>query len=578
MSLNLRDNQKVACQAVWEALEQGENALLKAPTAMGKSVVVSAICNRFINTVNGRILIIVDREVLVSQLAASISQFYPQLQVGVCCATASSKKDLTKQITVASRQSLVGQLANFEPVNLIIADEAHLLKPHREGRELDQYGIIIERLREYNPKVRLFGCSATPWRLNDGFIYGRVNHPDTIPYWGKLTHSITFKELTSSGFLAPLTGKIKTDGLDLSGVDLIAGEYNIGQLSDAMEHHVDTLLDALEEFASDRKKILIFCVDIKHADAVAEVIPNCVSYHSKLTKKERVEILRRFKIGEIRALSSVATLTTGFDDPGVDCILCARPTMASALFIQIVGRGLRIAEGKEDCLLIDVTNNTTKHLPTNDLDNVFVKIPQKIGKKEGEGDAPIKICEGILPDKTQCLAELHPKVCICPYCGYEFQREIAECLPTMSSVSFDATPLPDPEWINVVGMEITIHESKKTKKLLLKVQIELALDLDKYPYVAEWICTSEYYEHGVVEIGESKWLNFTGCNEIPQNGEDINLCLWTAQEEFRQPTRVFVQKMLNGYFELKDMDFDKIGTYNETPMPAPSLNDDLIPF
>jgi len=569
--LELRPYQKRVCQSVWSALEQGEDALLQGPTAMGKSCIVAAISNRLITKIpGGRVLVLVDREILVTQLKDSISSFYPTITVGVVCAGVAKVKQLDCQVTVASRQTLRNHLEDFRAVNLIILDEAHLVNPIREGKELDQYGAIIATLKGCNQKVRLFGCSATPYRLNNGFIYGNKHHPDDIPYFDSLTEKVTFAELTEQGFLCPLRGEISSEKIDLSSVDLVAGDYNLGQLSQVMGLHVGTIQDAISQYAEGRKKIMVFCVDINHADLVAEATGG-VSYHSKLSKGDRSRILSDFKIGAIKVICSVATLTTGFDDPGVDCIIMARPTKSPALFIQMTGRGLRIQDGKEDCLLVDLTNNTSEHTPTNNLDNVYVKIP-KGGK--GEGEAPYKICPGIKRDDTQCLSELHPKCCICPECGDRFEIEIAEALPKLDNISFNQPFIkPDPKTYTVLSMETDIHESAKNGKKLLK--IEFTIDtLERFNRVSEWICFPDEYDGYAIVAGQERWVEYSE-EKYP---DETEAAFWMSKE-FTPPNYLECTKKENGYFEIisKSWNDSKSADLDYEP-ETPSHFDDDIPF
>ncbi len=565
----LREYQKRCCQSVWEALEQGEDALLQAPTGAGKSLIVAAITNRLVNVVpGGRVLILVDREILVTQLRDSLSKFYPNIQVGIVCAGASNSKDCTKQVTVASRQTLVNHFHEMPPVQLLIADEAHLLKPPRAEQQPDQYASIINRMTEYNPKMRIFGCSATPYRLANGFIYGKAHHPDDHPYFSGLTAKITFKELTEAGYLAPLVGEIQESNIDLSNVTTIAGEYNLGQLSDVMAQHVDTVAEAINNYAPDRKRIMVFCVDIAHAEKVAEMTGG-FAFHSKLPKIARYAALQGFETGKIRVMCSVATLTTGFDNPKVDCIVMARPTKSPALHIQMIGRGLRTSEGKENCLLIDLTNNTKDHLPTNDLDNVFVNIPSGRG---GDGEAPFKICPGIMPDGSQCLTELHPKLVFCPECGFHFEQLVAEVLPDLKSVLFNNLEPEPPEALYIREIQYLLYQSKK-EKWMMKVVYDVGTDFMPRQ-VNEFIMFPDFYSGFPVTKSRDWWESRT-TEPFPETAEEAEFLSGSLEE----PTQILVER--DGHWDritqhIFDNDFDDEPDFTELP-PLESTGED-IPF
>jgi DNA repair protein RadD len=556
--VNLRPYQKRCLSKIWEALEQGENALLQAPTGAGKSIIVASITDKVCSVIpNGRVLILVDREILVTQLQQTIKKVFPHLGIGVVCASVSKVKNHQEQVTIASRQTLINHLNEIEPVNLIIADEAHLMAPPREETAPDQYGQIITQLLNYNPKTRIMGCSATPYRLSSGYIFGHAHHPLETPYFHTLTDKITYKELTDAGFLSQLRGMVAAQ-VDLSQVGMVAGEYNLGQLSSAMQQHVRTIRTAIDEYAESRKKIMIFCVDIAHTEKVAASVPGSVVYHSELSKDERKENFLSFIAQSARVIVSVATLTTGFDCPEVDCVVMARPTMSASLFVQMIGRGLRVAEGKTDCLLIDLTPNTEKHLPGNSMDKVSVPIPRI---SSGEGEAPYKLCPGEIHGE-QCLAQVHPKIIYCPECGHFFEKTYAEFLPDLKEVNF-SEPAPIDEYI-VESMEVSIHESRVSKKNLLKVSYEVA-GIYSTPFF-EYVCLPDFYSGYAVEKARI-WWEKRSPEPFPGSVDEALF----VSDTISRPSAIRVQK---------EGRFDKVVecVFGEVASLDPYFSSDEVPF
>jgi len=533
--MELRLYQKRILGKLWNALLVKNNVLCVAPCSAGKTVLFTEL----INKLQKRVIILLDREVLVRQTMGKFKD------CGVVCSSVAKKKEYNGLITVASRQTLINHLNGLEPVSLLVIDEAHLMGVHPCE---DQYAKIIDHLQTINPTLRILGFTASPYRLGCGYIYGDKNKKGSIPYFSEIDAQVTTRELLDGGYIAPLTGKILvSDTLldDLSSVGKVAGEYNIGQLSSVMIKgvHLQSCLDAYLKFASDRKKTIIFCTTIEHCTAVADLFNEsgitCEAIHSKLTKLENYARMESLRTGKSRVYTSVAKLTVGMDVIDIDCIMMARKTMSTALYQQIIGRGQRLAPGKENCLVIDLVGNTSMF--GTDFDNLRVNIPS-----DKKGDAPFKLCPNII-DGFECMEQLHASVRICPKCGYQFTKESIEALlPELKTVEFNEKP--EPKWLTVTQMTVTQHTSKKNGKKLLKI----ALDLDVLTRVSRayvWICFSDFYEGYAVERGEETWLKLS-FDPFP---EDVITGAWLA-EDFKQPKRIYASIEANGFYKVEEID------------------------
>lgn len=591
--MQLRPYQQNACSDLWQTLQAGENALLSAPCAAGKSMIIAAILAKLIETIPGfRALVLIDREVLARQLAETINEITGK-KSGSVCSSVSIRKDYSRQITIASRQTLINGLDKLGKMNILVLDEVHLV-PMKNGKS-NQYGTIIDHVTAQNPKCRIMGVTATPYRLGDGYIYGNRHKEGLTPFFKRLSHRITYHELMDNNFLAPLNGRIADDLIKTDDINMVAGEFNLGQLSRAAALHVDTAVQALDTYGFDRKHVIVFAVDISHVEklvnAFNESLIPAVGYHSNLTKIEKEGNLQAFLRGDIRVIVSVGMLAIGFDAPFVDCAIMARPTMSPSLCLQMLGRILRVSPGKGDALLIELTENSTTHLQQFDLDRPVVKVPLP----SGPGDAPFKLCPGIIDPITemQCLVELHPKTMICPECGHRFVKEIATDLPKMADVTFETAPAPDPEWREIKSMYVDQHLSKKSGKSLLKVVIELrpkdgaipALGFDKQGRVTDWICLPPVYSGFAAELGEEKFCSYMSRDYEFEEREEVAEYLWDATDGFRTPIRAKVQVQDNGWLELKDLEFEAeaggfeqyVEENSETDVPL-FLGDDSIPF
>jgi len=579
MEFEERKYQTITIEKIIESLNLGKNTLLQAPTAFGKSVCLAKICEHFIKVVpNFRILFALDREILITQLKQTIQEVNKNTEIGIACKSVQHDVELDKQITLCSRQTVTRHLDSMEYINLLIIDECHLfpLKNKSDYEPKSQFSKIYATLKAKNPKIRMLGVTATAYSLQAGYIYGKCHKPGLIPYFDEICHKVTYKELTSQGYLSPLIGKIAENSVDLSNIDKIAGEFNLGQLSDEMILHVDTIKEAIDKYCDGRKSILIFCVSIEHVEAVNAIFNNSVMIHSKMSKEDRKQSMYEFKSGQARIAVSVNVLSIGFDHPATDCIILARPTQATSLALQQLGRGLRTFKGKENCLLIDVTDNIAIHFPTFDLDRPNVKIPKasSSGDDEEEKTCQFKMC-------PECGVEVHNATKICPDCHYEWPDELMEAkyLPKMQDVTFDAAK---PTVWKVNSVRVDGHISKKNQKELMKIIIEISNDNFETKTVYQWICFEDYYEGYAVKKGAETWKQFCSV-DFPL---DLTSGLWIAQESFKSPTTVTCEQGDNNFLNIISMDFTPLPEIEydsfqyEDPAKAYDINDysDEIPF
>lgn len=513
----LRDYQKKAVDTLYNELQSNLNALFQGPCGCGKTIVFSHLIKQFLQEFPAfRVLILTDVEVIISQTRDKLIKVAPELMrdIGIVCASISDTKQLHKRITIASRQSLINHLGRFEPVQLLIVDEVHAVDIPQEGKEPDQFGTIINKLREYNPNMRLLGFSATPYRLNQGHIYGDKNSPGSMPYFPELTHKITVEELQREGHLVPLVGKIAApDDMKelLSNVGTIAGEYNLGRLDDLMSQpvHIDSAVKVWQEHAGDRKKTLAFCVSIKHAELLAEAFNEAgvpaMAIHSDLDDMTNYARMKALNDGTARVFTSVAKLTKGLDVTDIDCILMTRPTKSTALYIQCLGRGARPAEGKTDCYVIDMVGNGHEH--GTDLDKPKVRWNRggKKGKKATSKECP------------QCAADLHPACRVCPECGYAYPaKDFGDSdTPDMVDAEYGAQP---PVEMKVVGMFVDSHYNEAKAKELIRVRLELETGQSYKPFISAslWLCLPDYYLGYAVTNSIKRWKEMAS-GEFPQS-------------------------------------------------------------
>ena len=219
---------------------------------------------------------------------------------------------------------------------------------------------------------------------------------------------------------------------------------------------------------------LVFCSGVAHArhvrDAIREHGVPCETVTGDTPGPERDGILAAFKAGRLRCVTNANVLTTGFDAPGTDLIALLRPTKSVGLYVQMVGRGTRLAEGKEDCLVLDFAGNTARHGPIDTVDG-------RRKEPAGGGDAPVKVC-------PECEATNHASARRCVACDHEFPPPEVKVAPQAATNALLSIQ-QQPEWCEVTNIVYARHE-KAGKPASLRVTYECGLVRH-----SEWIC----FEH-----------------------------------------------------------------------------------
>jgi DNA repair protein RadD len=402
----LREYQQRAIDQLYDWMRECDgNPCLVLPTGAGKSHVVAALCKDAVtNWPETRILMLTHVKELIEQNAEKMRQHWPNAPMGIYSASLG-QKILGEPITFAGIQSIIRRVHEVGHVDLIIIDECHLVSHKDEG----SYRTLINTLREINPRLRVIGLTATPYRLGHGLI---TEGPTAI--FDGLIEPVTIEELIALGHLAPLRSKHTDSELSTEGVHTRGGEYIESELQAAVNTADNNTAIVRETFrrADLREHWLFFCAGVEHAEAMAQclrdhgVTAQCV--HGGTAKTRREEILNAFKAGEILALTNANVLTTGFDYPDIDLIVFARPTKSKSLYVQMAGRGLRPKSHTDHCLVLDFAGLVAMHGPITDTST-----PEDAPINAGEGEPLIKVC-----DKCHEIVALSAKTC--PNCGELF--------------------------------------------------------------------------------------------------------------------------------------------------------------
>jgi DNA repair protein RadD len=464
--LTLRPYQQAAIEAIYGYFaEKAGHPIVVIPTAGGKSLVLAAFIEGVLRQwPDQRILVITHVRELIAQNFAEMIGLWPDAPAGIYSA-GLGRRDLGARILFAGIQSIHRRAYDVQQCDLVLIDEAHLIPRASDT----MYRKFLDTLARINPQLKVIGFTATPYRLDSGML-----HEGEDALFTDIAYEISVRELIDQGYLCPLVSKAAKTTLDVSGVGSRGGEFIPSQLQAAVDKESITKA-AIEEvvaYGQDRRSWLLFCAGVEHATHVAEAIRergySAATIFGDTPKVERDRTIDAFKRGEVRALASMGVLTTGFNAPAVDLIAMLRPTKSAGLYVQMAGRGTRLAQAKENCLVLDFAGNVARHGPIDAIK------PQKPGA--GDGQAPVKTC----PD---CSSILHASLRRCPECGHLFPPPETTIDPTASTLEILSSRRP--EWVAVSEVQYSRHE-KPGKPTSMRVSYRCGLVLH-----SEWIC----FEH-----------------------------------------------------------------------------------
>lgn len=342
--MELRPYQQEAKDAIFDQWASGVNkTLLVLPTGCGKTIVFAKVTEDCVR--NGdRVLILAHRGELLEQAADKILQ-----TTGLNCAVEKAEQSCLGswfRITVGSVQSLMREtrLARFpeDHFDVIIIDEAH----HSIS---DSY----QRVLQHFPKAKVLGVTATPDR-GDMKNLGQV--------FESLAYEYTLPKAIKEGYLSPIKAVTIPLRVDLTGVGLQSGDFKAGDLGTALDPYLEQIASEMENYCRE-KKTVVFLPLVKTSQKFREILTSHGFRAAEVNgeSQDRAEVLRDFAAGKYDVLCNSMLLTEGWDCPDVDCIVVLRPTKVRSLYCQMVGRGTRLAPGKDHLLLLDFLWHTERH-------------------------------------------------------------------------------------------------------------------------------------------------------------------------------------------------------------------------
>lgn len=382
----LRDYQQAAAEQVIRYFKRKRDpAVVVLPTGAGKSLVIAELAR----LAKGRVLILAHVKELVEQ---NYQKYIAHgLPAGIFSASLG-KKDWDQKAIFGSVQSVARAPADFfEDFSLLIIDECHRVTDEGET----QYQEVMKKLREKNPELCILGLTATPYRLGQGWIYEysqagelKTEQPRVFK---QCVYELPLSYMIKNRYLTP---PVKIDhpvtSYDFSELSEKGRMYTAAEVEEILKTQkrltpliISNIVDITERY--ERQGVMIFSASVRHAEEIMSYLPEgqarLVVGGTEIAERDRT--VEDFKQKKFKYLVNVSVLTTGFDAPHVDLIAILRPTESNSLYQQIIGRGLRLSEGKKECYVLDYTGmghdiyapEISDRRPKKDTVPVFVPCP-----------------------------------------------------------------------------------------------------------------------------------------------------------------------------------------------------------
>lgn len=352
--IQLRDYQTKAVTAADEIISSGKNGVIVMPTGSGKSLVIAGVAR----DIPGNALVLQPNKEILEQNYAKLYEF-GERQLSIYSASVGIKRKA--KITFATIGSIINRLDMFKDVEVVIVDECHLVNS-KEG----QYKQLIETIGK--PVV---GLTATPYRMSASYggavVEAKFLHRTRPRIFDHVKYIVQNADLHEQGYLSAIEYhvnkdydpyKVKLNSTGLNYDDEALKAYN------KANHLCQKAADTVINNYSKVNHSLIFVASIGESLEIENLLKHSgipvAHVDGETSKHERERILYGFKSGQIKVVTNVGVLTTGFDFPALDGIVLARPMMSLPLYYQMVGRGVRRHDTKERCQVFDLCGNVDR--------------------------------------------------------------------------------------------------------------------------------------------------------------------------------------------------------------------------
>lgn len=495
--IELRNYQSAAVESLFNYWETNTgNPLISAPMGSGKSIIIAAFIREALRLYpETRIIVLSHVAKILTQDFTALHKLWSEAPVGIYSA-GLKKRQMQSQILFAGIQSIFKKGYENRHTDLVIIDEAHLLSPNDETR----YRTFLKALKDNNPYLKCAGFSGTPYRIDSGWLHKGENALFT-----DICYDINILDLIKQGYLVEPISKASEIKIDLSKIHTRGGEFISSELQAAMDKESITKAAVREiiEFGKDRKLWVIFSSGLSHSKHICEELRSngitCESIDGNTPEHERTLLFQKAQTENIKCLVNYGTMTTGVDIPEIDMIALLRKTKSTSLYLQMVGRGLRLSDGKKDCAILDFCGNCEYH---GVIDNVIIR-----DKNSEEGEAPAKEC-------PQCHSIIAAGYRICPDCGFLFPPPKIKVEAKAKKAPLLTTQVEKyDEWTAVQNVAYSIH-----KKFGSPDSLKVTYNCDRH-FINEWV-GFEHPHDFVRKKASSWWLSRHGKHPIPGTAQE----------------------------------------------------------
>ena len=517
------------------------------PTGSGKSIVIAELVRLFFDTWpehHPRTVVLVPSKELAEQNAEKLRALLPShLSVGYYSASLG-KKQQDADVIVATIGSIYKDAHLLGNIKMVIIDEAHLVSP--DGIEAGRYRQFLSRLARINQYCTV-GFTATVFRGNGVWLTD-----GEAPLFTGVAHTVKVQDLLDDGYLSALIRPMDavSTRIDVDGIKTTNGDFNIAELSERVGSYLPQAADEACAKAADRKKWIAFCATVANAQALVNLLRDrgiaTALVCGETDKHARAELIADYRAGRLRCLVTVLALATGFDVPDVDCVLWLRPTKSPVLYVQGAGRGMRIAQGKTDCLWLDFSDTTERLGPVD-----AIKGRKKRASKD-DATAPYAIC-------PECGEVVRPaSAMVCPSCGAQMREDEPEEVRKASNAPVMASQVAPK--INTYPVDSVSYHKHHKDGSPDSMRVDYQSGLRRV--ASEWVCLAHQGFAG--EKARGWWLRHMPADKSPAPHNPIDSAVALAHIHARRPSSITINET-GKYPEILRHHFDAPDTTGSQP-------------
>ena len=548
----LRDYQQMAVDNVVKYFKKKRApAVVVLPTGAGKSLVIAELAR----VAKGRVLVLAHVKELVEQNYEKYVSF--GLSAGIFSASLG-KKDRSHKTIFGSVQSIARAPDEFfDDFSLLVIDECHRVAD--EGAT--QYQEVMKKLQQRNPVICILGLTATPYRLGLGWIYeysqtGEIK-TEQPRFFKQCVFELPLSYMIKNRYLTP---PVKVDNpvtsYDFSELSEKGRMYTAAEVEEVLKAQkrltpliIKNIMDITDRY--DRQGVMIFSASVRHAEEIVSYLPanDCRLVVGDTAMVVRDQTIQDFKLKKFKYLVNVSVLTTGFDAPHVDVIAILRPTESNSLYQQIVGRGLRLSDGKKECYVLDYTGmghdiyapEISDKRPAKDTVAVLVPCPECGFENSFWGFADE---DGVVFEHfgRKCKgATQDPATYAITACGFRFRLKLCHSCGAENDITAKACEKCDAALIDA---EATLKQAKLSKNAHVltpdRITFEERLDKNSNSFLE-----IRYYDYDGRYISEAHFFsNPTSIKKFNINFLRSHLKRPELASEFRTPKDVITYQKL----------------------------------